>query len=254
MTVYEPAAEPGQDNPDGPSAFRMVWRGYDRDEVDAYLPQLTARLEEAVDRHAEAEQARAELQRELTRLTARLREAVDRYAQAEQAKAELQRELTSLREQSLQQLGGEAAALLQEAGRSAEQLVEHARRHAETIIEKAQQQAEQTRADGTNQAQTALQQAREAADQLRREVEQERAALHSEAEQVHEFRDGLVDDLGRVHGEISAVLERIGARRDQPLTAGGAPDPQAATAPNAKAEKPPEPRKVPERATVAEPD
>ena len=42
--------------------------------------------------------------------------------------------------------------------------------------------------------------------------------------------------------------------RDQPLTAGGAADPQAATAPNAKAEKPPEPRQVPERAKVAEPD
>jgi len=200
----------------------MVWRGYDREEVDAYLPRLTARL----------------------------REAVDRYAEAEQAKAELQREVTSLREGSLQQLGGEAAALLQEAGRSAEQLVEHASRHAETIIEKAQQQAEQVRADGTNEAQTALQQAREVADQLHREVEQERAALHSETEQVHESRDGLVDDLGRVHRAISALLERIGTRPDQPLTA----DPQAATAANANAETPPEPGKVPEHAKVAEPD
>jgi DivIVA domain-containing protein len=226
MSVYQPAAESGRDNPDGPPAFRMVWRGYDREEVDAYLPQLTARLGEAVDRQAEAEQA----------------------------KAEMQREVTSLREKSFQQLGGEAAALLQEAGRSAEQLVEHARRHAETIIEQAQQQAEQTRADGTNEAQKALEQAREVADQLHREVELERAALHSETEQVHEFRDGLVDDLGRVHGAISALLERTGTQPDQPLTAGGAADPQAATAPNAKAEKPPEPRKVPERAKVAEPD
>jgi DivIVA domain-containing protein len=254
MSVYEPAAESGQDNPDGPSAFRMVWRGYDRDEVDAYLPKLTARLQEAVDRSAEAEQARAQLQREVTSLTARLREALDRYAQAEQARAELQREVSSLREASLQQLGGEATALLQEAGRAAEQLVEHARHRAETIIERAQQQAEQVRADGTNQAQTALQQAREVAEQLHRQAEQERAALHSETEQVHELRDGLVDDLGRVQGGISALLERIGTPRDQPLTAGGAADPEAATAPTAKAEQPPEPRKVPEQAKVTEPD
>jgi DivIVA domain-containing protein len=226
MSVYQPAAESGQDNPDGPPAFRMGWRGYDREEVDAYLPKLTARLGEAVDRYAEAEQARAELQRKVT----------------------------SLREESFQQLGGEATALLQEAGRSAEQLVEHARHRAETIIEKAQQQAEQLRADGTNQAQEALKQAREVADQIHREVEQERAALHSQTEQVHEFRDGLVDDLGRVHGAISALLERIGTQPDQPLTAGGAADPQAATAANAKAEKPPESRQVPERAKVAEPD
>jgi hypothetical protein len=56
-----------------------------------------------------------------------------------------------------------------------------------------------------------------------------------------------------VHGAISALLERLGTQRDQPLTAGGAADPQAATAPTAKAEKPPEPRQVPERAKVAEP-
>jgi DivIVA domain-containing protein len=248
--VYEPAAEPGQDNPDGPPAFRMVWRGYDPEEVDVYLPQLSARLREAVDRSAEAEQARAKLQRELTTLTARLQEAVDRYAQAEQAKAEMQREVTSLREKSFQQLGGKATALLQEAGRSAEQLVEHARRRAETIIEKAQQQAEQVRADGTNEAQAALQQAREAADQLRREVEQERAALRSQAEQVRGFRDGLVDDLGRVHRAVGALLERIGPRRDQPLTA----DPQSATTTITKAEKPPDPRKVPEQSKVAEPE
>jgi DivIVA domain-containing protein len=253
ISVDQPAAESGQDHPDRPPAFRMGWRGYDRDEVDAYLPTLTARLGEAVDRSAEAEQARAELQREVIRLSARLREAVDRSAQAEQARAELQREVASLREESLQQLGGEATALLQEAGRSAEQLVEHARRHAETILEKAQQQAEQLRADGTNEAQQALKQAREVADQLHREVEQQRAALHRETEQVHAFRDGLVGDLGRVHGAISALLERLGTQRDQPLTAGGAADPQAATAPTATAEKPPEPRKVPERAKVAEP-
>jgi DivIVA domain-containing protein len=252
--VYEPAAESGQDNPDGPPAFRMVWRGYDRDEVDAYLPKLIARLQEAVDRSAEADQAKAELQREVTRLTARLREAADRHAEADQAKAELQREVTSLREESFQQLGGQATALLQEAGRSAEQLVENARHRAETIIEKAQQQAEQLRADGTSEAQQALKQAREVADQIHREVEQERAALHSETEQVHEFRHGLVDDIGRVYGEISALLERIGTQRDQPLTAGGAADPPAATAPTGKAEQPPEPRKVPERAKVAEPD
>jgi DivIVA domain-containing protein len=225
MSVYEPAAASGQDNPDRPPPFRMVWRGYDRDQVDAYLPELTARL----------------------------REAVDRSAQAEQAKAELQREVTSLREAALQRLGGEATALLQEAGRAAEQLVEDARLRAETVIEQAQQQAEQLRGDGTNQAQQALRQAREVADQVHREVEQERAALHSETEQVHEFRDGLVGDLGRVHGAISALLGRIGTQRDQPLTAGGAAGPQAATAPDAKVETPPEPRKVPERAKVAEP-
>jgi hypothetical protein len=77
-------------------------------------------------------------------------------------------------------------------------------------------------------------------------VEQERAALNREREQVHEFRDGLLDDLGRVHGAISALLTRTGPQGDQALTASDA-DQKAAAAPDAKAEKPAELAKVAER-------
>jgi DivIVA domain-containing protein len=203
--------EAEQHNEQGQPAFRMVRRGYDRDEVDTYFSQLAARLREAVDQFARTEQARAELEGEVTRLRER--------------------------SPSFEQVGGEAAALLQEAGRSAEQLVENGRRRAETIIEKAQQQAEQVRADVTSEAQKVLEQAREVAEQIRAEVEQERAAVASETDQVREFRDGLLDDLGRVHGEISGLLERTRTQRDQALTAGGA-------AADAETEKQAKPAKV----------
>jgi DivIVA domain-containing protein len=221
MSVYQRDTEAGQGNAEGPPTFRVVRRGYDRDEVDAYMPQLMARLDEAVGLYAKTEGARAELQREV----ANLREGSP----------------------SFEQLGGEAAALLQEAGRSAEQLVENARRRAETIIEKAQEQAEQARADVAKEAQKALEQAREVADHIRREVEQERAALFSETEQVREFRDGLLDDLGRVHGEISGLLERTRKQRDQGLIPGAITDPKTAATPVAVADEPPEPARVPER-------
>jgi DivIVA domain-containing protein len=228
MSVYQPEAGASRAGVEGPPAFRVVRRGYDRDEVDAYIPQLLARLEEAVGL----------------------------YAKAEQAQAALQRELNNLREgsPSFEQLGGEAAALLQEAGRSAEQLVENARRRADEIIEKAQQQAEQRRADVANEAQKALEQAREVAEHIRRDVEEERAALYSETEQVREFRDGLLDDLGRVHGEISGLLERTRRQRDQALTIGGLADPKAITAPDATADTPAaaEPEPPTEPATIAE--
>jgi cell division septum initiation protein DivIVA len=198
----------------------MVRRGYDRDEVDTYFSQLAARL----------------------------REAVSQFARAEQARAELEGEVTKLRERSpsFEQVGGEAAALLQEAGRSAEQLVDNGRRRAETIIEKAQQQAEQLRADVTNEAQKVLEQAREVAEQIRREVEQERAAVVSETDEVRDFRDGLLDDLGRVHGEISGLLERTRKQRDQARAASGAADPKPVAAPEVKAENQVEPAKVAE--------
>jgi cell division septum initiation protein DivIVA len=189
----------------------MVRRGYDPEEVDAYFSQLAVRLREAVDQYATTEQARAELEGEITRLRER--------------------------SPSFEQVGGEAAALLQEAGRSAEQLVENGRRRAETIIEKAQQQAEQLRTDVTAEAQKVLEQAREVAERIRLEVEQERAAVVHETDQVREFRDGLLDDLGRVHGEISGLLERTRKQRDEELAASDGAEPNAAAAPDAKVEK-----------------
>ena len=219
MSAYQGDAEPsqhtaeaGQLKAEGPPAFRLVRRGYDREEVDAYFSQLAARLNEAVNQ----------------------------YSTAERARAELQDEVTSLRERapSFEQVGGEAAALLQEAGHTAEQLVENARRRADTIIEKAHQQAEQMRTDVTAEAQRVLEQAREVAEQIRAEVEQERAAVMHDTDQVREFRDGLLDDLGRVHGEISGLLERTRTQRDQALAAGAAADSTTAAAPNGKAKKP----------------
>jgi cell division septum initiation protein DivIVA len=219
MSGYQADEQVGQPTAEGPSAFRVVRRGYDRDQVDAAFSQLTARLQEAVDQHAKGEQARAELQREVT----------------------------SLRERppSFEELGGEAAAVLAEAGRSAEQLVDNARRRAETIVEKAQQQAEQVRADVTSEAQRVLEQAREVAEQIRREVEQERAVVVRETDQVREVRDGLLHDLARVHGEITRLLERTFTERKQ--AAGAGADPKAAAAPDAKASKPAAPAKAAER-------
>ena len=56
MSVYQQDTA-GQDNGEGTPPFRMVRRGYDRDEVDAYIQQLRARLEEAVDLYAKTEGA-----------------------------------------------------------------------------------------------------------------------------------------------------------------------------------------------------
>jgi hypothetical protein len=90
-----------------------------------------------------------------------------------------------------------------------------------------------------------LEQAREVAEQIRLEVEQERAAVVDETDQVRAFRDGLLDDLGRVHGEISGLLERTRKQQDQALGA-GATDPKAEATQNGNAKKRTEPPKVAE--------
>lgn len=195
MSVFQPDTASGQPTPHGRPAFQMVRRGYDPAQVDAYIPELVARLE-----------------------------------RAEQTRVAQQREIASLRQQAsptFEELGAEAAAVLQEAGRSGEQLVEKARHRAEMIVEGAQQHAEQIRADVAGEAQTVMAKANEAAEQIRQEVEQERAALYAETQQVREFRDGLLENLGRVHDDITALLERTRRHKDrEPLPAGGAAKPE----------------------------
>jgi DivIVA domain-containing protein len=218
MSMNQPETAAGKRSPEQLPAFRVVLRGYDHAEVDEYLPQLMARLSEAVDRYAEAEQARAELERKVR----------------------------SLHEGSFQQLGGDAAAVMQEAGRSGEQLVERARQRADNIAQKAQKQAEELRAEVTSEAQQVLAQARQLADQIRREAEHERAALQRERQQVRELHDGLLLDLRRVHGDISGLLARTDTPSAQTLIAAG-PEPKAASAPNGKADRPAAPGRVAER-------
>jgi DivIVA domain-containing protein len=188
MSVFQPDAESGPQTASGLPAFQVVRRGYDRHQVDAYLTDLAVRLQEADTR-------------------------VDR---AERARHQLQAQVAALRDQespTFERLGAEAATVLEQAGRSAALLVEKAKGRAETIVEEARRTAEQVRAEADREAQTALQAAHEAAERVRNQLQQERLAMDSETEQVREFRDGLLDDLARVHADINALLERTRSQR-----------------------------------------
>jgi cell division septum initiation protein DivIVA len=196
MSEFRPDTASEQSTATDLPSFQVVRRGYDRSQVDAYIPELIARLDAA-----------------------------------ERARAELQREVTGLQHQApptFEQLGEEAATVLQEAGRSAESLVEKAKRRAESIAEQAQEQAEQMRADVTGEARMVMAEANEVAERVRQEVQQERAALYTETEQMREFRDGLLEHLGRVHGDISNLLERTRKHKEQePPATGAAATPKA---------------------------
>ena len=183
MSVYEPDAASRSQARGAVPRFELARRGYDRQQVEAYVTDLAGRLEESAGR-AEG---------------------------AERAVAQLRREVASLREgapPTFEQLGAEAAMVLEQAGRSAELLLEKAKSRSETIVQEAKRVAEQIRAEAAEEAQTALDSARESAEQVRQEVQQERLVMQSETEQVQEFRDGLLGDLGRVHADIGALLER----------------------------------------------
>jgi cell division septum initiation protein DivIVA len=190
MSVSKPDAESGPRTPSGLPAFQVARRGYDRQQVEAYVTDLAVRLEEATDR----------------------------VARVERAKADLEREVAAVRGQApptFEELGAEAAMVLEQAGRSAELLLEKARSRADTVVKDAEQVAERVRAKATDEAQAELEAARAAAERVRQEVRQEQSTMHSETEQVREFRDGLLNDLGRAHADIAALLDRARGQAGQ---------------------------------------
>jgi cell division septum initiation protein DivIVA len=195
MSVFQPDTESGQRTATAPPEFKVVRKGYDREQVDAYVPKLVARVE-----------------------------------RAERANDELRREVVELQEKvppTYEELGDDAATVLAEAGRSAELLIEKAKRRAETIVEHAQQEAERLRAEVNGKAQAFLDDARQEAERIRQEVQQERAVLDGEAEQVRQFRDGMIADLSRVHVDIDALLGRMRTQEEAaepPVSGNGAPE------------------------------
>jgi DivIVA domain-containing protein len=112
ITMNQPDTAAGKRNPERPPTFRVVLRGYDRAEVDDYLPQLMARLSEAVDRYAQGEQARAELER----LVERARQRADNIVHKAQTQAQqLRAEVTSEAQKALAQARKVAEQIHREA-------------------------------------------------------------------------------------------------------------------------------------------
>jgi DivIVA domain-containing protein len=173
MSVFQPDAASGPRIASPQPAFKVARRGYDPQEVDAYVAELIARLEEAG--------ARADL--------------------AERAKVKIEAEMASLKEQppTFERLGVDMAEVLEQAGRSAELLVEKAQARAATIVKEAEERAAEL-----------VKSAEGKAAELDQTARQRLADVRAETEQVREFRDGLAHHLSRVRADIDALLQRIG--------------------------------------------
>src|SRR6266516_3916594 len=225
MSVFEPdTTDRSRDATELPN-FPVVLRGYDRQQVTAYVEELGANLE--------GERQRAD--------------------QAERHMAQMQLEISSARNQpppTFEHLGAQAARVLEQAGMSAERLVEEAQVRADGIVADAEAQssdlvdaaeqqaeqldreaaqrlaeagrqrdrmlaaaehdAEQVRAGADADARRMLAEARTLAERIRREAEEERAATEAEADQLQDIHDSLLRHLSQVHGELGDVLAARG--------------------------------------------
>jgi DivIVA domain-containing protein len=147
----DPDTEEIQQRRAGTGHFDVAIRGYDRGQVDAYLAQVSWKIEElrtelaAAQQHAQAatqdaQRMRAELERgrpDAEVIGGRIGKMLAlAEAEAEQVKAEAARQIEGV--------NAERTRILEDAQAHAESLVADARRHAGQLTEGARREAAQT--------------------------------------------------------------------------------------------------------------
>jgi cell division septum initiation protein DivIVA len=210
-----------------------MMRGYDRQQVDVFVQDLSVRLT--------AERRRAE--------------------QAERALAQLRSEVVGLRNPeppSFEHLGAEAGRVLEQAGNSAKLLVEEARNrglsmveeareHAAALIERAEgrvadleaeaaetlnqaaaererilaaatQSVEEARRHADEEVRAALRQAQESAERTLHAAMSEQAAMQADTARLRDARDRMLDYLGRINSDLGSLLAEA-VQGDAELTA-----------------------------------
>jgi cell division septum initiation protein DivIVA len=232
MSVVEQGSASMADAEIGIPEFPVALRGYERQQVDIFVKDLSIRVT--------AERRRAE--------------------QAERAGAQMRAELATLRNQpppSFEHLGSEAARVLEQAGASAKLLVEEARSRGQSLVEEAEVQAREligraeqraaeleadagetlaeaarererilseaaaavedararaeaeTRAamaHATETAERTLADATETAERTREQAMREQASMQSQTTRLRESRDQMLEYLGRIHSDLGELL------------------------------------------------
>jgi cell division septum initiation protein DivIVA len=222
MSVVEQGSASPSDLEIGVPEFPVALRGYDRQQVDAFVQDLTIRLT--------AERRRAE--------------------QFERHASQMRAEVAHLREAqgppSFEQLGIEAGRVLAQAGSSAKILIEEAQirgrelvdaaeSRAAATVERAERRAAELEAEATDtvaeaaaererilaeaaesgaeirdhaeeEARTALQHAQDAADRMLQRAAAEQTTMRDETERLRESRDRMLDYLGRIHADLGELL------------------------------------------------
>src|SRR5215472_6171992 len=221
MSVLEPATASESNGRARLPNFRVVMRGYDRQQVQAFIQDLASRLG--------MERRRAD--------------------ETERALAQMRLEVTAAQNQpppSFEHLGSEAARVLEQAGKSAKLLVQEAKSRGEALvreaeveaaelIEKAEQhagelekaavarldeatgerdrilaavaaEADQLRARAEEEARSALAESHEESERIRQQVVDEQSLMSAQTERLRQSRGQMLDYLGRIHSDLGVLL------------------------------------------------
>ncbi len=164
--------------------FVTIRRGYDPDQVRAYLVQLADQIE--------------------------LMRVLLRDAQAE-AQTALRRTTAQPRHDPYQQLGERVASVIREADQVAETIKTEAHRDAELVTRDARAEADRIRTDAQSKAEDARSQAETAVRAVREEADRTIAGLSTR-------RDALVDQLASMQERLIGVARDLESAMDVQVT------------------------------------
>lgn len=223
-------------------------RGYNEDEVDAFLDLVENELTRLIEENADLRQRVAELDQELASGgggTSQSTQAMPVYeqpaaeptpaptpqpayeapsAQANEDQALKAAKVLSLAQDTADRLTGTARAesekLLADARAQADALVSEARQTAETTVTEARQRADAMLADAQTRSETQLRQAQEKADALQADAERKHSEIMGTINQQRTVLEGRLEQLRTFEREyrtrlktyLESQLEELGQR------------------------------------------
>ncbi|GFG75587.1 DivIVA-like cell division protein Wag31 [Mycobacterium botniense] len=214
-------------------------RGYNEDEVDAFLDLVENELTRLIEENTDLRQRVKELDEELASVrataSAQPTEAMPLYEPPREAAAPAATEMSedqamkaarvlSLAQDTADRLTSNAKAeadkLLADARANADQILGDARREAETTVTEARQRADAILADAQTRSEAQLRQAQEKADALQADAERKHSEIMGTINQQRTVLEGRLEQLRTFEREyrtrlktyLESQLEELGQR------------------------------------------
>lgn len=198
--------------------FLIALRGYDRDEVSAFLDEVAAQVRTLQQRIAELETQREAAAEETQEAPAQEAPPADRRASFRELGEETTRILEAAEEAAEQmrnRADEEARTLLEEARREAAEARESAQQESSSILEEARSKAEQERERASDTATQVLEEARSSARETLDTANAKHREIAETVRELDELRERLIDDLRNVSETIGGAVDRLAGDPDE---------------------------------------
>jgi cell division septum initiation protein DivIVA len=210
-------------------AFSVVRRGFDPDEVQAYVEDRERQL---AFLQGQADAAERQLRNALEQLAAERRRVEELEARLQASEAERLRDPAP--PPSIAALGERVSRILEEAWEAAEALRREAEGAAERAREEARQILEQAEVEARRRADKVAAETEQHRRRVLEELEAARAEQQAALAALQERREAAMAELGRIHRFLQDALGGIAGRAGPGTGESGAAEPGGSGAPEAQ--------------------